>query len=68
LQFWLAEGALIPIGIHAGIPPWWSTGDGERRDAAENIKLEVGHGSHMTERYGHFTPEQWKAAAEKLPV
>ena len=38
------------------------------RDAAENIKLEIGHGSHMTERHKHFTWEQRKAAAEKWPV
>jgi hypothetical protein len=31
------------------------------------IKLEIGHSSlRMTERYTHFTPEQRKAAAEKL--
>ena len=33
------------------------------------IKLEIGHSSlRMSERYTHFTPEQRKAAAEKLAV
>ena len=33
------------------------------------IKLEIGHSSlRMRERYTHFTPEQRKAAAEKLAV
>jgi hypothetical protein len=41
---------------------------GKWRDAAENIELEIGHGSHRTERHKHLTREQQKAAAEKLRV
>ena len=61
-------GALIPVGTVQAFRNGRVPALEKWRDAAENIKLEIGHGSHMTERYKHFTWEQRKAAAEKWLV
>lgn len=62
-----SRGALIPVGTMQAFRNGRVPALEKWRDAAENINLEIAHGSHMTERYEHFTREQRKAAAENWP-